>query len=122
MQDRRTFEGKEIPRDGAAVVVENNREPRFGGVAVRTDQQNIERRVVGLPDGIRPISLSPMNQFERFAVSLRAVMSEGDKIRWQAANDVEDSSIARNLLPKVLRKPLNLPVQGCDWQRRLLQG
>jgi len=48
--------------------------------------------MVGLPDGIRPISLAPMNQFECLAVGLRALVSERHKASGQAADDIQDGS------------------------------
>ena len=72
---------------GAAVVVDNNREPRLCDVAVGTDQQNIERRVVSLPDGIRPVGFTPMNQFKGLAVRFAALMGKGEQIGGPVADD-----------------------------------
>ena len=72
---------------GAAVVVDNGCKPRLGGSTVRTDPQNIERRMAGSPDCIGPNCLSPMDQLECSAVGLRAFMSEGEEVSGQLADD-----------------------------------
>src|ERR1035438_8457230 len=84
-------------------------EPRLGGLAVRTDQQNVEWRVIGLPDGIRPRSFSPVNQLKRVAVRLRAFVSERYKICTQIADDAEYGTVARSLLAQVHGQALHMP-------------
>ena len=109
-----------LPR--TTVIIQHNREPRLCGFAVRSEKQNIKRAMVGLPDGIGPIGLAPMNQLECLAVGLRPLVSERNKVSRQAADDIEDGSVAGGLLPKTLCKLPHLAVQGCDWQWRLLQS
>lgn len=45
---------EKIPSHGPAVIVDHGTEPWLGGLTVRTDQQNVERRVIGLRDCIGP--------------------------------------------------------------------
>src|SRR5271166_6294507 len=49
VQRRRIPEGEKVPGYSPAVVVDYDTQPWLGGLSVRADQQNIERRVVGLP-------------------------------------------------------------------------
>src|SRR5450755_4717099 len=57
-----------------------------------------------------------MNQLERIAVGLRAVMGQSDKIGGQRVNDVVNHRIAGRRFPKVLDHPPHLAVQGGDGQ------
>src|ERR1022692_856767 len=76
------FEREEVPSHSTALIVDHGGEPRLGNLAVRTDQQNVERGVVGLPDRIRCVRFAPMNQFESVAVRLRSLMRKGHQIGW----------------------------------------
>lgn len=78
--------------------------------------------MVSLPEGIRSLGLSPVHQLVRFAIGFGAVVSEGHKISRQTPDNVEDGSIAGSLLPKRLREPPHLTIQGCERKRRLLEG
>jgi hypothetical protein len=53
--------------------------------------------VVGLPDSVGCGGFPTMNQFERVAVCLRALVSKGEQIRREVGNDAIDDSIARRL-------------------------
>jgi hypothetical protein len=55
--------------------------------AVRADEQNIERRMIGLPNGVRASRFAPVNQVECFAIGLRALVGQGQEISWQPAYD-----------------------------------
>jgi hypothetical protein len=122
VQGGRRFERKKIPSDSAAVVVDDDAQPRLGGRSVGTDQPNIEWRVVGLPDRIGTGSLSPMDQLECFTVGFRAFMGEGYKVRAQIADDVEDGSVARSSFVQILGETHYLAVERRNGERWLLQG
>jgi hypothetical protein len=111
---------KEVSRYRSTVVIDNNGEPRIGGLAVWTDQQNIERRMIRLPDCVRARCLPPVDQLERIAVCLSAVMRESYEISGQAANNAANGSIAWGHLSKLSRKPHHLAVQRCDREGWLL--
>jgi hypothetical protein len=78
---------KEISSHGAAVVIQDDREPGLLRFAIRADEQNIEWRMIGLPNGIRAGRFAPVNQVECFAVGLRALVGQGQEISWQPADD-----------------------------------
>ena len=67
------------------------------------------RSVIGLPDSIGPVRLSPVNQLKCVAVRLRAFVGERYQVSSQIADDAEDGAIAGNLLAQVLGQPLHLP-------------
>jgi hypothetical protein len=120
VQGGRRFERKEISGDSAAVVVDDDAEPRLGGRSVWTDQPNIEWRVVSLPDRIGTGSLAPMDQLKCFTVSFRAFMGEGYKVRAQTADDVEDGSVARSSFVQIFGETQYLAVERSNGERRLL--
>ncbi|SPE43296.1 hypothetical protein SBA3_880029 [Candidatus Sulfopaludibacter sp. SbA3] len=78
--------------------------------------------MIGLPDRIGPFGFVSMNQFERFAVDLCAVMRESDQISGQGVDNIVDHRIAGHRLTKVLNDPPDLPVQRSDGQWGFLQG
>ena len=70
---------------------------------------SVKRRVVGLPDRIRPRRFSPVNQLKCVAIRLRSFVGESYEVRAQIANDAENGTVARSLLAEVLGQPLHLP-------------
>ena len=117
---RTALRTKENISNGAAVVVDDDAEPRFGCRSVRTDQPNIEWRVVGLPDRIGTGSLAAMDQLKCFTVGFRAFMGEGYKVRPQTADDVEDGSVARSSFVQIFGETHYLAVERRNGERRLL--
>ena len=120
MQCARIFKRKKVAGHGPAVIVDHRCEPRLGNLAVRTEQQNVEWSVIGLPDRIRCVCFTPMNQFEGVAVRLRPVMGECDQIGGQRSDDAIDEPVARRILSQILCQPPGLTADRCNRNRRLL--
>jgi hypothetical protein len=80
MQRRRLIEREKISGHSSAVVVDHRGEPRLGGLAIRAQQQNVKRRVIGLPDGVWPLGFAAVNKFEGVAVSFRSLVSERNQV------------------------------------------
>jgi hypothetical protein len=87
---------------------------------VGADQKNVEWRVIGLPNRVRPIRFSPVHQLECVAVRLRPFMGERDQIDGQRGDDAIDNPIARRFLSQILCQSLGLTADRCNWNRRLL--
>lgn len=63
--------------------------------AVGAQQFNIQRCMIGLPDGVRSIGFAPVNKLERVAVRFRAFMGKSNQVGWQSGDDAVDNPIAR---------------------------
>ena len=122
MQRGRVFERKEVASHSSAIIVDHGGEPRLGSRAVGTEQQNVERGVIGLPDRVGPIGFPPVYQLECVAIRFRPVMGERDQIGGQRGDDAIDEPIARWLLSQILCEPSCLTADRCNWQRWLLEG
>ncbi len=75
--------------------------------------------MAGLPDGVRSVRLTPMNQFESVAVRLASLVREG--IGGQRGDDAIDDPIARRLFAQILRQPPVLAAGRCNRQWRFLK-
>jgi hypothetical protein len=53
----------ELKRHGAGMIVQNDRQPRARGFAIRIDDKDVERGVIGLPKSVRRFRAVTMNQF-----------------------------------------------------------
>ena len=80
----------------------------LGRVAVGTNQQDVERRMIGMQDGVRTISLSPVYQFESVAVSFYAFV--GRVTRSAPKLRQFELFYSWSHLAKIFRKPLHLPI------------
>ena len=85
------FEREEVPSHSAAVIVDHGGEPRLGNLAVRTDQQNVERGVVGLPDRIRCVRFAPMNHT---ALDILLIRPDGEVAKPWLTTVIDDYSRA----------------------------
>jgi hypothetical protein len=68
---------RKLPSYSATVVIQDNCKPRFSrwlsGIAY---EQDIEKRVICLPDGVCPICFATVNQIESLSVGFRSFMRE----------------------------------------------
>jgi len=76
LQRRRRSDEHDVPRDRAAVVVLNDRQPRTHCTPVLVDDQDVELGVVGLPDLVGRRRFAAVDELEAFAVAHRPVMRE----------------------------------------------
>src|SRR3954454_18457155 len=58
LDGRGGLEVEGVSGDGTAVVVDDDRQPGLGGDAVLTDKQNIQERMIRLPDGVGMIGFA----------------------------------------------------------------
>ena len=121
VQGGRCFEREKVARHGAAVVVDDRGEPRLGGGTIRAHQQDVEQRVVGLPDGVGPICFPPVDQLERLTVRRRPLVRECHQVSGQGRHDAIDDPVARRGLTQVLRNPPGLATNRRYRERRFLE-
>jgi hypothetical protein len=60
LERRRGVEREKIPSDGTAVIIHNDGEPRAVRETLGVQHQNIEQRVIGLPDGVGGVDFTPV--------------------------------------------------------------
>ena len=118
MEGGRVIKREEVPGDCAAIVVDDDGEPRLGEYTIRPDEVNIQRRVVGLPDRIGSISFLAMNQFEGIAVGFGPLVGQSDKIYRQFADDSIYRPIEGGLLSKILRVWCRVVLKEWIWAGR----
>lgn len=98
----RTDKGKRqrdrVTRHGAAVIVEDDGQPRFSGLAAVV-YEDIKLRVVSLPDGVRRDRFGAVDQIEGLAVGLRAFMRQGQQARFQSPDYRVDDIISGSMFP-----------------------
>jgi hypothetical protein len=82
----------------------------------------IELRMIGLPELVRPFGLAAMSQVVGLAIGLLAIQGEGLQIFRDGANQLVDRVISRRLFPSRPRDAANLPVSGTGAKRGALQG
>ena len=95
------LEREKISRHSPTVVVNNDRQPGFCWLAIWAHEQNVQWRMVGLPNGIRPVGFAAVNQFKSVAVNLTSMMSKSDEIRWQGRDNPINRPVARRFLTQV---------------------
>ena len=76
LQRRGRREAQAVAGHGAAVVVEDDRQPGPGRAVALVADPDVELGVVGLPDRVGRVGLAAVDQVEALAVGLRAVVGE----------------------------------------------
>lgn len=117
-QHQRRLKGRGVPEaeadagDGAAVVVEDDGQPRLGRPAALIEQPEVELGVVGLPELIRPARVAAIQQVERLPVGLGPIVRQRNQGRVEPADDGVDGAVARGgpALPRGDRG--HLPMDG----------
>jgi hypothetical protein len=69
--------GEKVPHHSATVIVEDDREPGLCERLTVAHEQQIEKTVIGLPEGIWPIGFASIQQIELLRVCFGAVVSQG---------------------------------------------
>ena len=118
---RRGTEEEHIPADRAAVIVEDDGQPRLTGLALTIFHENVELAVIRLPDGVGRFSLPAVDQIEAVAVRFRAVVSQGHQRRFHSLNHEVDSLVTWNRLAQLGRDQSHLAMHCGSRQARLLQ-
>ena len=76
-----------VARDGPRVVVDDRREPRPRGLASLVQDQDVEQRVVGLPEGVRRLGSVAVDQLEAVAEGGQPLVSQRHHSRVQGGED-----------------------------------
>ena len=97
MEGTRGFKGDHVPCHRTAIIIENDRKPRFSGTAFVVGEQHVQQRVVGLPDSIRRLRLAAVEEIKGLAVDLAARMRQGHEGGGELPHDVMDHVIARDV-------------------------
>jgi hypothetical protein len=63
-----------VAGDGAAVIIEHDRQPGLLGFSVLPNNPDVQFAVVGLPDGIGRVRFPAMDQIEGFRIGLGPFM------------------------------------------------
>ena len=121
--DRRgAAEEQRVAGHGPAVVVEDDGQPRLPGPPLPVFQQDVEFRMIGLPDGVGTGRLVAMDQVEGVGVGLRPLVGQGRQGRVQRANRGRDGIVGRWDLAEPIGEGEGPAVDGRHGQRRLAQG
>jgi hypothetical protein len=110
-----------VAGDGAAEVIENHRQPRPRGAARLIEDEQVELRVVGLPDRVGRGGLAPQRQLEAVAVGGRTVMSEREQTAVERGDDRPSGRVTRCRPAAFGRQPADLPVHVRDRRSRAPQ-
>jgi hypothetical protein len=106
-----------IACDRAAVVVDHDRQPRPQRGAVLLEQQDVELRMINLPNGVRFRSFAPMHHVKVLAVGSCPLMRQDHQAIRKRTHKSVDRPVARHWLAGCFRKLPDLTVDGCDWNR-----
>ena len=91
--DRRgAAEEQRIARHGAAVVVEDDGQPRLLGPPTPVFQHDVEFRMIGLPDGVGAGRLVAVDQVEGVGIGLRPLVGQGHQGRIEVADQAIDGA------------------------------
>jgi hypothetical protein len=82
------------PGYSPAIVVKDDRKPRFPRVAALVLDEEVKLGMVGLPYGVRPLGFAAMEKIECFRVDLRAFVSEGEKPWFKSTHQCIDLGVA----------------------------
>src|SRR4029453_7478041 len=88
------IEGEEVPRDGAAIVVDHHGEPGLGGGFALAHEEHIEYIVISLPDGVGPLSFTAIEQIEALLVGFGTLVSQGRQPGRKRTDNVRDGAVA----------------------------
>lgn len=121
VEGARRVEAQEVAGDCAAMIVENDGQPRAHRRAVVIEGEDIEHGMVRLPHLVRGRGFAPMHQLVLVAVRGR-IGNDHDPACWYRPHDTRDDRVARN--PASLRRCefLHLPVNRSDRGSRALDG
>jgi hypothetical protein len=75
LNGRRGGEKEQIAGDSAAVIIEDDGQPRLAGLVLVVFDQDLELGVIGLPGGVGRLGVPAMHEVEGVAVGLGALMS-----------------------------------------------
>lgn len=87
LQRGRRAEKDHEAREHARVVINHGGQPRSLGVAVGVKDQQVQLRMIGLPETVGSLGAMSKDQFKAVPISGRAVMCQGDHGRIEAADD-----------------------------------
>jgi hypothetical protein len=118
----RAVERKQEAGDGAAVVIDDDGQPRTCRRAIVASGPEIELGVIGLPDLVGTLGFAAMNQIVGFAIGFLAIQSERLQRVGDGTDDVVDGVVAGGRLPCGARNTADLPMDRTWAERRLLQG
>jgi len=121
LQRRRSAEEDGVAGDGAAEVIENHRQPWPCGAARRIEDEQVEPRVVGLPDRVGRGGLAPQRQLEAVAVGGRTLMGEREQTAIEPGNDRPGRRVTRRCPATLGRQSGDLPVHVRDRRSRAPQ-
>ena len=68
------LEGHHVSCHRTAIIVQDDREPWFPGMALLIGEQHVQQGMVGLPDGIGRVGLTTVEKVEGLVIGLAAVM------------------------------------------------
>ena len=85
MEGARGFKGHHVPCHRTAIIIEDDRQPGFAGTAFVVGEQQVQQRVVGLPDGIRRLRFAAIEEVKGLVIGLAACMGQGPRAGASAA-------------------------------------
>ena len=68
------LKGHHVAGHRTTIIIQDDREPRFPGLALLIGEQHVQQGMVGLPDGIRRLRLTAVEEVEGLVIGLAAVM------------------------------------------------
>ena len=91
------LEGHHVPCHRTAIIVQDDSEPRFPGVALLVGEEEVQQRVVRLPNGIGRLRLAAVEEIKGLAVDLTARMGQGYQRGGELPHDIMDVVVARDV-------------------------
>ena len=64
------LKGHHVASHRTAVIIQNDREPRFPGLPLLIGEQHVQQGMVGLPEGIGRLRLTPVEEIEGLVIGL----------------------------------------------------
>ncbi len=109
-------------RNGPAMIVDDDGQPRPVRLPVVAYCPEIKLGVIGLPDLVRALCLSAVDQIVCVAISLLAIDSEGPHILRDGPDDAVNSVIPGQVLAFLAGNAAHFPVNRARTKGRSLQG
>jgi len=118
LQRCRRIQEDGVPRDRTRIIVNHDGKPRPHRFSIGVENQHIEQRVIGLPDGIGAFGTMAVDEFVSVTKSRRSVLRQRDHCRTQMPHNPVNAAIGR-WRPVVLRgERCHAPMHGGNGRTR----